>query len=102
MEEKLTLAETAVLNCIPTKKPIFKEDIITRKDISEITGISIREVSNIIERLRRHYPICSSRGIAGYWLGNREEALRFAQECRSHAEGLLETARNIEAMCFDE
>ena len=101
MKEQLTFTEIAVLNCIPTKKPLLKEDRVTRKDISRITGLGIREVSNVIESLRKNYPICSSRGIAGYWLGNKQEALQFAKECRSHAEGLLETAKNIEAM-FDE
>lgn len=98
LNRNLTYEEELVLNLIPRKKPVMKEDIVDRKYIKDITGINTREINSIIEELRKYYPICSSRGTGGYWLGTKEEALKFAQECRSHAEGLLITAKNIEDM----
>lgn len=99
---QLTSIEEAVLNCIPQKKPVLKEDIVSRKDIGRIVGLKPREVSNVIERLREDYPICSSRGKCGYWIGNKEDALKFAEECRHHAEGLQKTAMNIEEMFAED
>lgn len=102
LERKLSYEEELVLNLIPKKKPVLKSDIVDRNYIKKVTGIALREISFIIEELRKYYPICSSRGTSGYWLGTKEEALKFAKECRSHAEGLLETAKNIEAMFLEE
>lgn len=98
LDRNLTYEEELVLNLIPKKKPVMKTEIVNRKYIRLITGIKEREINNIIEELRKYYPICSSRGLGGYWLGSKSEALKFAEECRHHAEGLLETAKNIENM----
>lgn len=98
LNRNLTYEEELVLNLIPRKKPVMTEDIVNRKYISKITGINTRDVNYIIEELRKYYPICSSRGTGGYWLGTKEEAMKFAKECRNHAEGLLTTAKNIEDM----
>lgn len=98
LERNLTYEEELVLNLIPTKKPVMKADVVDRKYINKITGIKSRDINSIIEELRKYYPICSSRGLGGYWLGDKKEALKFAEECRHHAEGLLETAKNIENM----
>ena len=95
LNRNLSYKEELVLNLLPKRKPIATSDIVDRKVIKRVTGIPIREISNIIEELRKYYPICSSRGIKGYWIGTKEEALKFAKECRHHAEGLLETAKNI-------
>lgn len=102
LERKLSYEEELVLNLIPRKKPVLKSDIVNRQYIKKVTGIALREISFIIEELRKYYPICSSRGTGGYWMGTQEEALKFAQECRNHAEGLIETAKNIEAMFMDD
>lgn len=98
LDRTLTYEEELVLNLIPTKKPVVKSDIVDRKYINKITGIKSREINSIIEELRKYYPICSTRGVGGYWLGTKAEALKFAEECRHHAEGLLTTAKNIENM----
>lgn len=102
LERQLSYEEELVLNLIPRKKPINKSDRVDRNYIKKVTGIALREINSIIEELRKYYPICSSRGTGGYWLGTKEEALKFANECRNHAEGLLETAKNIEAMFLDD
>ena len=98
LERNLSYEEELVLNLLPKKKPVIKDDVVDRRYIKQITGINYRDISYIIEELRKYYPICSSRGLRGYWLGSKEEALKFAKECRSHAEGLLDTAKNIESM----
>ena len=102
LTRNLTYEEELVLNLIPKKKPILSKDIVDRKFIKRVTGIPLRDISSIIEELRKYYPICSSRGIRGYWLGTKEEAFKFAEECRHHAEGLLETAKNGEDMVSDD
>lgn len=101
LNRKLTYEEELVLNLLPKKKPVLTKDIVDRKVIHRITNIEIREISYIISELRKYYPICSCRGTRGYWLGDKEEAQKFANECKKHAEGLLETAKNIESM-FDD
>lgn len=98
LDRELSYEEELVLNLIPTKKPVMKSDVIDRDYIKRITGISTRAVNAIIEELRKYYPICSSRGLGGYWMGSKSEALKFAEECRHHAQGLLETAKNLENM----
>lgn len=102
MKKNLSLIEESVLACIPKKKPLSLKEVVSRRDISKITGLTLREVSYVIEELRKYYPICSSRGSIGFWIGNKSEALTFANECRNHAKGLIETAENIEAMFDDE
>lgn len=92
---KLTLEQEMVLRAIPLKKPTLKENIITRKDISKITGINTREVSYIIESLRDEFPICSDRGNGGYWMGNENECKKFIHECLNHAKGLKNTASKM-------
>lgn len=102
LERQLTYEEELVLNLIPKKKPVLSEDSVDRNVIRRVTHFPVRTISYIIEELRKYYPICSSRGVKGYWIGSKEEALQFAKECRHHADGLLETAKNIEAMFEDE
>lgn len=102
LDRKLSYEEELVLNLIPKRKPLLTKDIVDRRFIKKVTGINFRDISYIIEELRKYYPICSSRGIRGYWLGTKEESLKFAQECRHHAKGLIDTARNIEDMFEDD
>ena len=78
LERNLSYEEELVLNLLPKKKPVCKDDIVDRKYIKQITGFNYRDISYIIEELRKYYPICSSRGLRGYWLGSKEEALKFA------------------------
>lgn len=98
LDRNLSYEEELVLNLIPKSKPIIKNDIVDRRYIKQVTGFTFRDISYIIEELRKYYPICSSRGCRGYWLGDKEQALKFAKECRSHAEGLMTTAKNLESM----
>lgn len=102
LDRKLSYEEELVLNLLPKKKPVLSKDIVDRKTIHRITNIPIRDISYIIEELRKYYPICSCRGTRGYWLGDKQEALKFVKECRNHANGLLDTAKNIESMFKDD
>ena len=98
LDRDLTYAENLVLNLLPKKKPIKSEEVVDRNVIHRVTHLDKREISYIIEELRKYYPICSTRSNKGYWLGNKEEALLFAKQCRHHADGLIQTAKNIEDM----
>ena len=50
---KLSYTQELVLNLMPTKKPMLREDAMTRRKISKITGLKMREISFIIEELRK-------------------------------------------------
>lgn len=93
---KLSYTQELVLNLIPNKKPILKEDAMTRKKISKITNLKMREISFIIEELRKYYPICSDRGLPGYWLGTIEELEKTINQTKSHINGLRNTVDNLE------
>lgn len=93
---KLTFTQELVLNLLPKKKPMLREDAMTRKKIGKITGLKSREVSNVIEELRTHFPICSDRGLPGYWLGSVEELDKTINQTKSHVRGLQNTIDKLE------
>lgn len=93
---KLSYTQELVLNLLPKRKPMLKEDAMTRKKIGKITGLKTREISFIIEELRSYFPICSDRGLPGYWLGTKEELEKTINQTKSHIAGLQNTVDKLE------
>ncbi len=62
-----------VLNLIPKKR----EDAITSKKLMNFTGLSFRDLKQIISELRIIYPICSKETDGGgYWLAEDERDIK--------------------------
>lgn len=62
-----------VLNLIPKKR----EDAITSKELMNFTGLSFRQLKQIISELRIIYPICSREtNGGGYWLAEDERDIK--------------------------
>lgn len=95
---KLTFTQELVLNLLPTRKPLLRDDAMSRKKIGKITGLKSREVSFIIEELRSYYPICSDRGLPGYWIGTKEELEKTINQTKSHIKGLQNTVDKLEIL----
>lgn len=93
---KLSFTQELVLNLLPKRKPILRQDAMTRRKIGKITGLKQRDISSIIEELRAYYPICSDRGCPGYWLGNIEELQKTINQTKSHVRGLQNTIDKLE------
>jgi hypothetical protein len=84
--------------------------ISRRELVSQACGIKIgehenlannpydRQVRELISELQRSYPILSSSGEGGYWMGTPAEISAYAAEIDSRATKLLEKSRRLRDM----
>jgi DNA-binding IscR family transcriptional regulator len=89
-----------VLNLIPKKR----EDAITSKELMSFTGLSFRQLKEIISELRIIYPICSRETDGGgYWLAEDERDIKeFISMISRRRDGYNKTIAIMENHINDE
>lgn len=89
-----------VLNLIPKKR----EDAITSKELMNFTGLSFRQLKEIISELRIIYPICSRETDGGgYWLAEDERDIKeFISMISRRRDGYNKTIAIMENHINDE
>jgi len=86
-----------------------KANAISRQQLSDLTGLSDREVRRLIEAARQHHAICNLQDGKGYFMAsNIQEALAFVniQNSRGRAvfdatAGAREFIRHYDNISFD-
>lgn len=90
---KLTKLEETVLEIV---KKRTGDDPVSMQTLSELCGVSKREIRFAINKLREYYPVCSSMIYpSGYFIGNVLEVSRNVSTLRSTGETYLQTAENL-------
>lgn len=102
MKYELTALEELLLESLPKQKPLDKKEAVGRKELAKKLNVSNREISSMIEDLRYYYPICSDRGVKGYWIGNNKDVELFIRQTENHANGLLATAERMREMIGED
>lgn len=66
------------------------------------TGLTRREITDIIRDLRFNHPICSTKvAPGGYWLGKGSDLRALIADMRATANTLLATADNLNQILYD-
>lgn len=73
--------------------PYNKKNAITTKQLTEVTGLTVRQLKDVIVHLRQTFPILSkTEDGGGYWISrNKQEVDEFCVGLKSRADAHLKT-----------
>ena len=70
--------------------------------LKTVTGLTRRQITDIIRDLRLNHPICSTKvAPGGYWIGDNSDIRALIADMRTSANTLLATADNLNQLMMD-